>query len=162
MEITNATQEHCDAEDASDIYCQRLHTAVVLLILFCSAVLGQPERPLDSTAAGLRPTRMLTSMRADGLDLKMHVFEPTGHLSSHRCNVFMTFLWRRLDGGKCTTPLFVCRLFSTACMVSVSVDYRWLWHSDKSTVFDCVRDGRSAVRHLRLHGAEPGIDPQCG
>jgi acetyl esterase/lipase len=44
-------------------------------------------------------------------------------------------------------------------MLAVSVEYRLLDRNAKSTVFDCVRDGRSAVRHLRSHADALGIDP---
>jgi len=45
-------------------------------------------------------------------------------------------------------------------MVGVSLEYRLMNSRQGTTVFDCVRDGRSAVRYLRAHAAELGIDPQ--
>ncbi len=44
-------------------------------------------------------------------------------------------------------------------MVGISVDYRLL-RSGASTVFDCVEDGKSAIRYLRSHAKELGINPQ--
>src|SRR5690606_21209579 len=39
-------------------------------------------------------------------------------------------------------------------------EYRLLKKESGNTVFDCVKDGRSAVRYARAHAAGFGIDPQ--
>ena len=45
-------------------------------------------------------------------------------------------------------------------MVAISMKYRLLNKRQGTTVFDWVRDGRSAVRYVRQHATEMGIDPQ--
>jgi acetyl esterase/lipase len=45
-------------------------------------------------------------------------------------------------------------------MVGISVQYRLYKPGTDATVFDCVKDARSAVRYVRAHAAELGIDPQ--
>jgi acetyl esterase/lipase len=45
-------------------------------------------------------------------------------------------------------------------MVSVCVQYRLYKPGTDVTVMECVKDVRSAVRYVRAHAAELGIDPQ--
>jgi acetyl esterase/lipase len=45
-------------------------------------------------------------------------------------------------------------------MVAISVEYRLAKPKAGVTVFDCVKDARSAMRYVRAHAAELGIGPQ--
>jgi acetyl esterase/lipase len=51
------------------------------------------------------------------------------------------------------------RYFATRGMVGVSLDYRLLG-KDAKQLADCISDCRSALRYLRGHADELGIDPQ--
>ena len=44
-------------------------------------------------------------------------------------------------------------------MVGVSIEYRLMKAGSGVTPFDCVADGRSALRFIKTHAAELGIDP---
>ena len=44
--------------------------------------------------------------------------------------------------------------------IGVSVEYRLLGKPAGTTVFECVKDGRAAVRYVRVHAEELGIDPK--
>lgn len=44
--------------------------------------------------------------------------------------------------------------------VGISVQYRLYKAGTPVTVFECVKDARSAIRYVRAHAAELGIDPQ--
>jgi acetyl esterase len=139
---------------------RRCCAVVVLLVSPCSVALGQPERPLDLIAAGLQPTQILTYKRVAGLDLKMHVFEPPGHMASDRRSVFMIIHGGGWTGGNAVRCFPFADYFRERGMLAISIEYRLLKKNGTSTVFDCVRDGRSAVRYLRQHCSELGIDPQ--
>ena len=45
-------------------------------------------------------------------------------------------------------------------MVGVCVQYRLYKAGTEVSVFECVKDARSAVRYVRAHATELGIDPQ--
>ena len=126
----------------------------------CSAAFGQPERPLDPIAAVLQPTRTLTYKQIDDIDLKMHVFEPVGHLASDRRSVFLIIHGGGWAGGNPRRCYPFADYFCDRGMVAISIEYRLLKRSGTPTVFDCVKDGRSAVRYLRQHAGALGIDPQ--
>ncbi|HIK95620.1 MAG TPA: alpha/beta hydrolase [Planctomycetes bacterium] len=135
-------------------------TAVVLLISLCPAAFGQPDRPLDPIAAGLQPTRTLTYKQVDDIDLKMHVFEPAGHMASDRRGVFLIIHGGGWAGGNPRRGYPFADYFRERDMVAISIEYRLLQRSGTPTVFECVKDGRSAVRYLRQHSGKLGIDPQ--
>lgn len=45
-------------------------------------------------------------------------------------------------------------------LVGISVQYRLFNPKSQTMVFDCVKDARSAVRYVRAHAGELGVDPQ--
>ena len=51
-----------------------------------------------------------------------------------------------------------CRYYALRGAVAISVQYR-LAGTKNATVFDCIRDCRSAMRYIRSHAQELGIDP---
>jgi acetyl esterase/lipase len=51
-----------------------------------------------------------------------------------------------------------CKYFASRGMVAISVSYR-LKNIHGTTPFDCVKDGKSAMRWVRLHADELDIDP---
>ncbi len=50
--------------------------------------------------------------------------------------------------------------FARLGVVGISVEYRLLSQQRGTTVFDCVKDGRSAIRYVRSHADELNIDPE--
>ena len=52
-----------------------------------------------------------------------------------------------------------CRHFAARGYVAIAADYRVTATFSKSTPFDSVADARSALRYLRAHAAELGVDP---
>ena len=50
--------------------------------------------------------------------------------------------------------------FAKLGMVAASVEYRLAKPGKGVTVFDCVKDGRSAIRYVRANASELGVDPR--
>lgn len=92
--------------------------------------------------------------------LELHVFNPTGHKASDRRACYVI-----IHGGGWSANTteryypFAAHFAKLGC-VGISLDYRLVGKANGVTVFDCVKDGRSAVRYLRQHAVELGIDPQ--
>lgn len=134
------------------------------LLLFASffAATHAPadERPLDAVADALEPTRTVVYKKTGGRELTLHIFDPRGHRPEDRRPVFLT-----IHGGGWTgrTPRYFypfAKHFADLGMVGVSLEYRLRNERLGTTVFDCVKDGRSAVRYLRAHASELGLDPE--
>lgn len=133
---------------------------VVVCCVFCSVAFAEPKRPLDPVAAKIEPVRTVTYKQISDRQLKLHVFEPDGHKASDRQSVFVIFHGGGWTGGSPRRTYPFADYFRKLGMVGISVEYRLLRKDSGVTVFDCVKDGRSAVRYVRQHAEELGVDSQ--
>lgn len=110
----------------------------------------------------LTPSRIVTYKTVeDGkLQLTLHIFEPTDWKASDKRPVLLTIHGGGWAAGDPTTQYYMASRFAQRGWVGISLKYRL---SNKlhpgTTPFDAVKDARSAVRYLRAHAAELGIDP---
>jgi acetyl esterase len=133
---------------------------VVVCCAFCSAAFAELKRPLDPIAAKIEPVRTVTYKQIGDRQLKLHVFEPDRHKSSDRRSAFVIFHGGGWTGGSPRRTYPFADYFRKLGMVAISVEYRLLRKDSGVTVFDCVKDGRSAIRYVRQHAEELGVDPQ--
>lgn len=90
--------------------------------------------------------------------LKLWVFTPEGHKPTDKKPAAVFFFGGGWVGG---TPLQFephARYLASRGMVAVIADYR-VKSRQGTTPFDCVKDGKSAVRYLRANADKLGIDP---
>lgn len=90
-------------------------------------------------------------------DLNLHVFEPSGKSTAARPAIVFFFG----GGWKQGTPLQFypeCAWLASKGMVAISADYRTSFTHGTSP-FESVADGKSAIRWVRQHARELGIDP---
>lgn len=126
-----------------------------------------PAKPyVFALANKLQPTRTLVYKRTqEGRELRLHLFEPENRNAnasstlSHPCLV--AFHGGGWTGG---SPRMMYPFADEAArlgMVGISVEYRLARPLPDAapTVFDSVKDARSAIRYLREHAGELGIDP---
>ena len=138
----------------------------LLSLLFLSSLSAQtpvaPKTldPVDTLAAKLKPARVLVYKKIADRELQMHVFEPSGLKDGDKRACFLIIHGGGWTGGSPPRMYPFAAHYAQLGLVGISLQYRL--HSAKTgvSVFDCVKDARSAVRHLRAHAAELGIDPQ--
>ncbi|MBX7211809.1 MAG: alpha/beta hydrolase [Verrucomicrobiaceae bacterium] len=142
-------------------------TRFLLLLTTASAAFAQTPAPKSKTAndyvaqlvATLTPTRKIVYKKVADRELSLHVFQPDGWKVGDKRACYIT-----IHGGG-WTGMGPERMFSFADhfaklgLVSFSVEYRLVKAKENVTVFDCVKDVRSAVRYVRAHATELGIDP---
>lgn len=90
-------------------------------------------------------------------DLSLHLFRPT--TPSHKPGPAIVFFFG--GGWKQGTPLQFypeCEHLASKGMVAISADYRTAF-THGTTAFEAVSDGKSAIRWVRQHARELGIDP---
>ncbi len=87
------------------------------------------------------------------------MFEPDGHQSTDRRPVFVAIHGGGWTGGNVVDFYPFASHFAQQGMVGISLEYRLRNAKDGTTVFDCVRDARSAVRWIRRNAGQMGIDP---
>lgn len=116
--------------------------------------------PVDLLAEKLNPTRTVVYKKLPDRELLLHVFEPKGFKAGDKRGCYVIIHGGGWTGGNAKRMYPFAAHFADKGLVGISIQYRL--HNAKAgvTVFDCVKDARSAIRYVRSHAAELGIDPQ--
>ena len=140
---------------------RQLGLALAAFVVLCSgSTESQIKRALDPLAAELEPDRTITYKVVKDRELKLHVFEPEGHKPTDSRPVFLVIHGGGWRNGEPRWFYPIADEFRNQGMYAISLEYRLLSQGKDNTVFDCVKDGRSAVRFVRSHADELGIDPK--
>jgi acetyl esterase/lipase len=115
---------------------------------------------VDTLAKDLKPSRVLVYKKIAHRELEMHVFEPEGFKAGDKRSCYLIIHGGGWTGGAPPRMYPFAAHYAKLGLVGISLQYRL--HSTKTgvSVFDCVKDVRSAMRHLHTHAAELGIDPK--
>jgi acetyl esterase/lipase len=105
------------------------------------------------------PSRRIQFKKIGDVELSLHVFEPDGHLASDRRPAIVFFFGGSWVGGSPSQFYPHCEYLACRGMVAISAEYR-VKKQHGTTPFECVKDGKSAIRYVRTHAAELGIDPK--
>jgi len=111
------------------------------------------------TMKTLKPTRTVIYKKLPDRELDLHIFEPEGHQPTDRRPCFLAIHGGGWVAGVPDVMYCVTSDFAKRGWLAVSMRYRIARPERNTTVFDGVRDARSAMRYLRTHAAELGIDP---
>ncbi|MDA8563182.1 alpha/beta hydrolase [Mariniblastus sp.] len=111
-----------------------------------------------NTAKKFQPDRKIVYKTIGDVSLKLHVFEPEGHQASAKAPAIVMFFGGGWQGGTPKQFFEQGRAFADLGMVAFSAEYR-IAKKHKTTPFECVADGKSAIRYVREHAAELGVDP---
>ncbi|MDF1814599.1 MAG: CocE/NonD family hydrolase, partial [Verrucomicrobiales bacterium] len=124
-------------------------------------VTQRPEYVLDEVSKTIEPDQKRIYKKIDGRELEMHLFNPEVHdPATDSRPVFLFIHGGGWAGGEPLRFYTMAKHFSDQGMVTASLQYRlWDRTGKGNTVFDCVKDGRSAIRYLRENAKELGIDP---
>jgi len=116
------------------------------------------KRPRGSPSPKWTPTRKLVYKHASNVDLHLHVFEPDHHRPDAAQPAIVFFFGGGWNGGSPTQFYPHCSYLAGRYMVAISAEYR-VKSRNGTTPFDCVADGKSAIRWIRAHAKRLGIDP---
>jgi len=134
--------------------------ALALSTLVVQAAAPKPLDPVAQLAAKQEPTRQVVYKEIAGRELHLHIFEPKGLKPTDLRPCFLTIHGGGWRGGEPRRMYPFAAHFAELGMVGISMEYRLVTTKGTNTVFDCVKDGRSAMRYIRAHAAELGIDPK--
>lgn len=115
---------------------------------------------VDEMAQKTVPSREVVYKKAGNRELRLFVFEPQGLKPGDRRSCFVTIHGGGWTGLSPKRQYPVADCFAKLGMVAISVEYRLVQKGSGTDVFDCVKDARSAVRYVRSHADQFGIDPQ--
>jgi acetyl esterase/lipase len=91
-------------------------------------------------------------------ELKLHLFFPPDWKPADRRPVMVFFFGGGWRSGSFTQFVPQAEYFAARGLVTASADYR-IANVHQTTPDKCIEDAKSAVRWLRAHAAELGIDP---
>ncbi len=133
----------------------------------CYGSVGKPRSlpphrsdPVGIRSATLEPTKKVVYKVVDGHELYLHVFEPKNFQTDNQRSCFLVIHGGGWVGGEPRRMYPFADHFAKRGMVGISLEYRLFNKAKGITVFDCVKDGRSAVRFIRSHAQSLGINPQ--
>lgn len=129
----------------------RPFVAAVVLLTHVQCSFSQSQQSV------VTPDRLVAFKEIDEVDLKLHVFEPD---TSNRTGAAIIFFFGGgWVGGSPAQFYPQCQLLSSHGMLAISAEYR-VRNRHQTTPFECVKDGKSAVRWVRTHAEELQIDPK--
>jgi len=115
---------------------------------------------INDMAAKLEPTRVVVYKKVGDRELHLNIFDPPGLKPGDKRPCFLTIHGGGWTGMSPRRQYPFAAHFAKCGMVAISVEYRLVQKGSGSTVFVCVKDARSAMRYVRAHAAELGVDPQ--
>lgn len=116
----------------------------------------------SSRAAGVaqvpHPDTLMVYKRFDESALRLHVFLPPEPASGGAVPVIIFFFGGGWNGGNPSQFYPQASHFAAREMIAISAEYRTRT-SHGTTPFESVEDAMSAIRWIRSHASELGIDP---
>lgn len=128
-----------------------------------AAAAAKPRKVRVTATIGksVTPDEVITYKTVENgkLPLTLNVFKPAGWLPTDKRPVLVTFHGGGWAAGDPSTQYYMADRLAKRGWVGISVKYRLTnKHHPGTTPFDAVKDARSAVRYVRAHGAELGIN----
>jgi acetyl esterase len=112
-----------------------------------------PPRPLSIEGSTAHVYKSI-----QGVDLRLHVFAPARR-QSDKLPALVYFYGGGWMAGNVTVAVPEAKYLAGRGMVAILVDYRG-YCRDKAGVTDEMADAKSAIRWVRSHAKELGIDPK--
>lgn len=104
------------------------------------------------------PDKIITYKTLGDIELTLHVFNPQDHKPTDKRTAMVFFFGGGWVGGKQEHFYQQAKSFAAHGAVAISTGYR-IFKKHNTTPFECVMDGKSAIRWVRRNAAKLGIDP---
>lgn len=104
------------------------------------------------------PDRIVTYKTASEFELQLHIFNPHGHAATDQRPAIVFFFGGGWSGGTPKQFYQQAREVADLGMVAIPADYR-VKSRNKTSPFESVADAKSAIRWVRQHAKELGVDP---
>ncbi len=138
------------------------HTSVRACLCACllgALSLNAAEKKLKLQSFDLEGAEKLQYKETPQDKLHLHVFKPKGWKASDSRPGIVFFFGGGWNGGSPTQFESHCRYLASRGMVAMTAEYR-VASRHRTTPYDCVADGKSAIRWVRSHADELGVDPE--
>jgi len=106
----------------------------------------------------LKPHQTVVYKTVGDVKLELHLFNPPGHKAGDKTPAIVFFFGGGWNGGSPSQFYRQSEYLASRGMVAACAQYRTKG-SHNTTPAECVKDGKSAVRWMRMHAQELGINP---
>jgi len=127
-----------------------IHAALLLMLI------SAPGVALD--VEGFTPDKTVVYKEVGSVELAIHVFTPQDHRPSDKRPAIVFFFGGGWTGGSPSQFYPHCEYLASRGMVAMAAEYR-VKSRHGTSPRECVEDGKSAIRWIRAHADELGIDP---
>lgn len=121
------------------------------------ALLAATPVPQEPTPGATGRAREVYKQIGD-VELRLELVQPKGHSAKNPRPAIVFFFGGGWNGGTTEQFRLQAEYLASRGMVAALADYR-VKSRHRTTPFECVADGKSAVRWLRTHAERLGIDP---
>ena len=139
-------------------------TLLTLAAVACSAYAKNKTGVLKETpivytqGAGLQPHKVVEFKQTQSQPLTLNIFYPDEYVDGQKRPAIVLFFGGGWKGGSPTQLYPQADYFASRGMIAISARYRTMSRY-KAEPYQCVEDGKSAVRYIRQHADELGINP---
>jgi len=130
----------------------------IILMVFSVVAINVTTFGQNNYPPQIEGAKVVTYKSVDGTDLNLWIFNPSKHQSNDKKPAIVFFFG---GGWNSRSPAqFVphCEYLAARGMVAMVADYR-VFSRNKVKANVCITDAKSAVRWIREHASEFGIDP---
>ena len=130
----------------------------LLFLLIPIAACGQKNYPPEMSDAEVRTYKVAETAKGDEVELKLWIFKPEGWKASDSRPAAVFFFGGGWKGGSPQQFEQQCKRLASRGMVAMTADYR-VRGRHETLAKECVADARDAIRWIRVHAEELGVDP---
>lgn len=132
--------------------------AVVIMLPLIAAA-QDTERGARAYPPDMPGAKAITYKTVEDTKLALYVFHPEDWKPTDKRPAIVFFFGGGWTNGTPRQFLPQCQYLATRGMVAIAADYRVASRNQVKAV-DCVKDAKSAIRYVRKHAAELGVDPE--
>ena len=132
--------------------------AIAFVVLASPAIAQEKKKGGRAYPPQMEGAKVLTYKTVGDVKLNLWLYEPPGHKPTDKRPAIVFFFGGGWTGGSPQQFEQHCKHLAARSMVAAAADYRVASRHQVKAV-DCVADAKSAVRYLRQHAAELGVDP---
>ncbi|MDP6545355.1 MAG: DUF1080 domain-containing protein [Phycisphaerae bacterium] len=108
--------------------------------------------------SGAKPSRKITYKKVGDMELKLHVFDPSAK-PGKPMPAIVFFFGGGWSGGAPAQFYHQSKYLSRHGVLAISAEYRTKKNGGVQPS-ECVKDGKAAIRYVRKHAKELGVDPE--
>lgn len=131
---------------------KQLINLIIILSFACTYSYAQRSYPPD-----IKGAEVYTYKVVNDVNLKLWVFNPPKHEATHNIPAIIFFFGGGWNAGSPSQFVHHCEYLAARGIVAMVADYR-VYSRNNVRVNKCVADAKSAIRWIREHATELGVD----